>query len=168
MPCFVLFQIFIVIPLVEFAILYYIGESIGLGPTIGLVIVTGAVGLVLARWQGTRVFRNMQEDMKRGQVPAPHLMDGVMILLAGAVLMTPGLLTAIFGFLLLLPPFRKIIKGMFRRWIERSVKRGTMRVHFNVGGVRYRDATGGTEEQPRTPGSPKKPLLDADCREVDD
>jgi UPF0716 protein FxsA len=163
MPCLILIQIFIVVPLVELAILIYLGQRMGIGATVGLVVITGAIGLVLARWQGTRVLKNMREDMAKGQVPAPHLLDGVMILLASAVLMTPGLITDLFGFLLLIPPFRKIVKGIIRRRIERSIKQGSMRIHVN-----HRNVNDANQTRPSTAGAKDKPLLDADYREIDE
>ena len=168
MPCFYLVWIFIVVPLVELWLLFQVGARIGPGPTIGLVIVTGTVGLILARWQGLRVLRAIREDAGRGVMPAPHLMDGVMILLAGAVLMTPGLITDIFGLLLLAPPFRKLIRAWLRRRIEESIKRGSMRVHVNMGNMGNmgnRKASNDPLDSGGRPGD--KPIVDTDYREVD-
>ena len=129
----------------------------------GLVLITGTIGLVLARWQGLRVLRAIREDTERGVMPAPHLMDGVMILLAGAVLMTPGLITDGFGLLLLVPPFRAMVRAWLRRRIEESIKRGTMRVHVNM--------KMGNMKTPRDPLDDDRPgdrpMLDAEYREVD-
>ena len=122
-----------VIPLVELALLLWINEQTSLAFTIGLVIVTGIVGAALARWQGVRTVMRIQQQMAAGQMPADAMLDGVLILLAAAVLVTPGILTDAVGFLLLLPPCRQWIKRIVRRRLETRMKasaQGATAYHF--------------------------------------
>jgi len=107
--------LFTVVPLVELALLLWIGSLTGWRLTLLLVLLTGIVGAGLARHQGIRCWLRVQQQLRAGQLPADPLVDGLMILVAGALLVTPGVLTDLFGFGLLLPPFRRILK----RWLSR-------------------------------------------------
>ena len=113
-----LLLLFTVVPLVELWLLVRIGEVVGLGFTLALVIVTGFVGAALARREGLRCWLAAQEKINRGELPTDSLLDGLMILLAGAVLITPGVLTDLFGFALLMPP----VRGTLRRWLARRIR----------------------------------------------
>lgn len=100
----ILLVLFVVLPVTELAILLKIHTYFSLGGTLALVIGTGILGASLARWQGVRQLGLIQQAVAAGKMPAPHLVDGVLILLAGAVLVTPGLITDALGFFLLFPP----------------------------------------------------------------
>ena len=125
-----LLLLFIVVPAVELMLLIEIGRHIGTLPTLGLIIFTGALGATLARHQGLAVLRQMREETDAGRMPAGPLMDGVLILLAGAVLMTPGVLTDLLGFLCLIPACRRLLRKYLRRRFERGARSG--RVHVSV------------------------------------
>ncbi len=105
-----LLLLFTVVPLVELGLLIQLGRVIGLVPTIAIVLSTGFAGAALARWQGLATIRRVQTDMAAGRVPAEALVDGLLILVAGALLLTPGLLTDAVGFLLLIPPTRAAVR----------------------------------------------------------
>jgi UPF0716 protein FxsA len=105
-----LLLLFTLIPLVELALLFWISEQTGWLFTLGLVIVTGVVGATLARQQGLRCWLEVQRQMAEGQLPAEPILDGLMLLVAGAVLITPGVLTDLVGFALLVPPVRKLVR----------------------------------------------------------
>ncbi len=103
-------------PLVELFLLVRLTQLWGsFWLTVGIVVGTGLLGAVLARHEGTRVWRGAGERLARGEVPADGLLDGVLILLAGALLITPGLLTDGVGFLLLIPPTRALVRGAVKR-----------------------------------------------------
>ena len=119
---------FVVLPILELALLLRVGEYLHVGGTLALVLLTGIVGAALAKWQGLRTFNLMQRDVAEGKIPAPHLIDGVLILLAGAVLMTPGLLTDAVGFLLLIPATRAMTKRWLRAKFEGKMRQGTIDV----------------------------------------
>jgi len=127
-----LLLLFVVVPLVELMLLIEIGSRIGTAATLGLIVVTGVLGASLARWQGLGVLRAMQAESAAGKVPAGQIVDGVMILVAGAVLMTPGVLTDAFGFLCLVPAFRRIVKKQLMRRFESAVRRGSVVVSVDL------------------------------------
>jgi len=116
--------LFTVLPAIELALLIEIGRRIGTLETIGLIIVTGVVGAALARYQGIAVLRRSQKELAEGRMPAAALMDGVIILVAAALLVTPGILTDATGFLLLIPLTRTGIRRLLARWLQRALRDG--------------------------------------------
>ncbi len=116
---FKLLTLFTVIPIIELYILIKLGSLIGALPTIGIILFTGIAGASLARMQGANVWRLIRLEMEAGKFPADRLIDGLLLIIAGAVLITPGVLTDLFGFLLLLPPTRV----PFRNWIKKRLRR---------------------------------------------
>lgn len=123
-----LLVLFTVVPLVELAILVQLGRLMGLGPTVALVLVTGAAGAWLARWQGIAVLRRVQADLAEGRMPAGALLDGALILAAGALLLTPGLLTDLVGLSLLVPPLRRLLRRRLGDALRRRMQAGGARV----------------------------------------
>ena len=103
------FLIFIAVPLAELALLIKIGDMIGVLPTVALVIVTAVIGVSLLRIQGLTVLQNARVSIDAGRPPIESVVDGVLLLIAGAVLLTPGLITDAIGFLLLIPAIRRSI-----------------------------------------------------------
>jgi UPF0716 protein FxsA len=110
-PVFVrLLLLFTVVPLVELLLLIKIGGLIGVVPTIGIVLATGILGAWLTKLEGLKTLRGIREDLASGRMPADRLVDGLLILVAGAVLLTPGLLTDACGFFLLVPASRRMVR----------------------------------------------------------
>ncbi len=105
-----LLLLFIIVPFVELVLLLKIGAKIGFGPTVAIIIVTAILGASLTRAQGARALRRFHEATAAGRLPHAEVLDGLMILIAGAVLLTPGFLTDIAGFLLLVPPVRAVVR----------------------------------------------------------
>ncbi len=99
--------VFVLVPIVELALLIQMGRWIGLFPTLGLVIVTGVVGAALASHEGLRAWRAFQLDVLEGRLPARSILDGLSIFVGGALLLTPGLVTDLLGFALLVTPTRR-------------------------------------------------------------
>ena len=118
-----LLALFTVVPLLELFILVKLGTLVGVGPTIALVIVTGVLGAYLARVQGLGVVRRLRSELAEGRLPAEAVVDGLLILVAGAVLLTPGLLTDIVGFVLLVPQGRAVIRKAVTRVFARKSER---------------------------------------------
>ena len=117
-----LILLFVTVPLAELALLIWVGGQVGLAVTVTLVIVTGILGASLARWQGLATLARFQSRLGAGELPAEDLIDGILILVAGAVLLTPGLLTDCAGFLLLVPVVRRWIRGwLMGRFAARMV-----------------------------------------------
>lgn len=129
--------LFVAVPLVELAILLQVGQWIGIGPTFALVVVTGVAGAALARRQGLRALMAVQRELAEGRLPGGSLLDGLAILVGGAFLLTPGILTDIAGFSLLLPTSRRWLQGLARRALEKRISEGTVEVRiFGPGGPR--------------------------------
>ena len=118
---FKLFLIFSVIPVIELALLIKVGSLIGTMNTIAIVIVTALIGAFMVKLEGIGVIYRMQRDMSQGMFPAEELMNGVMILIAGALLLTPGFFTDVLGFLMVFPASRGAIKKLLKRYIERHM-----------------------------------------------
>lgn len=121
MPIFrILFLLFLCIPLIEIYLLIQVGEVIGALPTIFIVVFTAVLGVALLRWQGLVTLTRVQAALARGELPAVAMLEGVFLLVAGALLLTPGFFTDAIGFLLLIPPLRQflaqslLLRGMFQ------------------------------------------------------
>ncbi len=126
-----LFLLFTLVPLVELYLLITIGTSLGAGPTILLVLGTGMAGAYLARLEGWRTWRKIQTESQQGVTPANELIDGVLILAAGVLLITPGVLTDAIGLGLLFPPTRSVLKRSIRRALEKRLQPTHIEVHFD-------------------------------------
>lgn len=122
-----LILLFVTVPLLELALLLKVGEWIGLGPTVALVVATGFAGAALARQQGLRAFLAVQQELAAGGLPGRSLLDGLSILVGGALLLTPGILTDVLGFSLIVPLSRRWLQGVLRRRMERRIKEGAVR-----------------------------------------
>jgi UPF0716 protein FxsA len=138
-----LILLFTVLPLVELSLLLRIGEWLGAGPTIGLVIATGVVGAWLARREGARTWGRVQADVAGGRMPGAELLDALLIFIAGLVLVTPGVLTDLAGLLLLIRPARELVARRIR-------KRLAARMQFQTVGFGP-----GTADWPTDPGTPR-------------
>lgn len=137
--------LFVGVPLLELLLLIQVGQWMGMWPTVGLVILTGVVGAALARMEGSRTLWKIQEELSRGRLPGESLLDGMAILLGGALLLTPGILTDLVGFSFILPPTRRLLLGRIRKSLEGRLQEGTIRVTHMSG-------FGGFGASPRGPG----------------
>ncbi len=107
---FILALLFIVIPILEIAVLIQVGEVIGVGPTILLLIAMSIAGGILAKREGMAVWRRFRTVLARGEVPSKEIVDGVLVLFGAALLLTPGFLTDILGLVLLVPVTRAAVR----------------------------------------------------------
>jgi UPF0716 protein FxsA len=118
----VIFLIFIAIPIIEIAVFIKVGGLIGVVPTIVLVIGFTVFGVWLLRQQGLQTFRRTQTAMNHGEMPVNEMMDGFFLVLAALLMVAPGLVTDAIGIVLLLPPVRRALGHLARRWVTlRSV-----------------------------------------------
>jgi UPF0716 protein FxsA len=117
----ILFLLFVVLPIIEIAVLIQVGQVIGGWNTIALLILVGAGGAWLAKREGLSVYRRFRRQVEAGVVPGKELADGFMIMLAGALLLTPGFVTDICALLLLLPPVRSVIRASALHRVTRGV-----------------------------------------------
>lgn len=129
---FKILALFLILPLMELALLIEIGSHIGTLATVGLILATGALGAFLARSQGLEVLRRLRVETAAGRLPAAPMVDGVIILLAGAVLLTPGVVTDILGFLCLVPAFRQFLKALLWRKLRHWVEQNRVQVSVNL------------------------------------
>ncbi len=118
----ILLLLFILTPLVELAILVYLGLVIGALYTILIVVATGVLGSLMARSQGLAAISRIRSSIERGVIPSKELFDGVLILAGGFLLLTPGIITDIVGFLLLVSQTRRIIGRWLRSLINRRIQ----------------------------------------------
>lgn len=116
-------------PLVELYLLIELGRVIGPLPTIGLVLATGFIGVFLARAQGFLVLRSIADQLRRGEMPADELLNGVMVLIGAAFLLTPGLISDTVGFLLLIPGTRAHFKKIVLRKLKKALDEGNLRIY---------------------------------------
>ena len=120
--------LFVVVPILELMLLIELGQVVGLLPTLLLVMFTGVTGAWLARAEGMRVFFQFQKELATGRLPGQAMLDGISVLVGGAFLLTPGVLTDLAGFSLLFPPTRRWLQKRVRASMEQQVKDGTIQV----------------------------------------
>lgn len=125
----ILAALFIGMPMLELWLLLRVGSVIGAPWTILIVVLTGAAGAWLAKLQGLMVIMEIQRDLAEGRMPAPRMMDGVMILIAGVLMITPGLITDAAGFALLVPGVRYQIRQWMRNKLEQKLRDGSITIN---------------------------------------
>lgn len=123
-----LLLLFVLVPLAELALLIQVGRWTGVWTTVALVFLTGILGAGLARAEGLRTLWAFRRDVSEGRVPGRALQDGLSILVGGALLLTPGFLTDVVGFSLLLPFTRRWIQGVARRRLRTMIQEGSVRI----------------------------------------
>ncbi len=142
---------FIGVPLVEIAVFVQVGGWIGLGPTLTLVVLTAVLGTWQLRAQGLATLLRARDQIDRGALPARELFDGACLLVAGALLLTPGFVTDAAGFLLVLPPVRDLLRELLARYVRTSLETRSF-VHAEEVG----------------PGGAQGPIIDGEFRDVSD
>ncbi|MFW5803327.1 MAG: FxsA family protein [Verrucomicrobiota bacterium] len=154
-----LFILFIGLPWIELWLLLRIGAVVGAGPTIGLIILTGVIGASLTRLEGARALGKIRNSTARGEVPGTAIVDAMLIFAAGLVLITPGFLTDVTGFLLLIPQTRALIRALLVRQLKKhAVYQFNVNVHTQEQG---RQSPGGRQ-------SPDPDVIDVEAHEVPD
>jgi UPF0716 protein FxsA len=125
-----LFLAFTLVPFVEIYILIKIGSYIGALNTVVVVILTGLLGALLARYQGLQIALRARESLQRGEIPGNEMLDALLILLAGIVLLTPGFLTDAAGIMLLVPRMRSLCRQWIRRKLTRWINQRRANISF--------------------------------------
>jgi UPF0716 protein FxsA len=143
---------FIVVPLAELAVIIAVGNLLGLLPTLVLLLAISIAGAWLAKREGLAAWRRFQLAVAEGRVPTVEVADGAMVLLAGALLLTPGFLTDVVGVLLLLPPTRAAVRRLVPRLAARRLRRRGGRVVIVDGTARDAGSTRVTWGSPEVPG----------------
>jgi UPF0716 protein FxsA len=128
-----LLALFVFVPIVELALLIRVGQWLGLLPTVLMVVVTGVVGAMLARREGLRAVNRMRQELSGGRFPVGRVLDGALILFAGGLLLTPGVLTDIVGLALLAPVSRGWVKRLLAERVRAAVAAGrtSVTIHYD-------------------------------------
>ncbi|TFG93022.1 MAG: membrane protein FxsA [Candidatus Atribacteria bacterium] len=119
-----LLMLFIIVPVTELYILIEAGKKIGSLTTISIIILTGIIGTYLVKDQGFMILKKIQNDLNEGIMPGDNLIQGAIILAGGVFLLTPGFVTDIVGFILLIPVSRNIVKKYLLKWLKGKIKEG--------------------------------------------
>ena len=127
----ILFLVFVVTPIVELAVIVQVAGSTGVLNTIGLLVLVSVVGAWLVRREGLDILRRAQEEAAQGRIPGREIVDGLLVLGAGALMLTPGFVTDAVGLALLFPPTRALVRAMATRRLTRSMASG--RTTFRYG-----------------------------------
>ncbi|SMF08924.1 UPF0716 protein FxsA [Tistlia consotensis] len=134
----VLLLLFLAIPVVEIAVFIRVGDWIGLWPTLALIILTALLGSWQLRLQGMATLARARRQMDQGEIPTRELFDGVCLLAAGALLLTPGFVTDLVGASLFLPPVRRWLRRAFARHLEARARAGNAGTRIFVNGEEIR------------------------------
>ena len=116
--------LFVIVPVTELYILIEVGKKIGSLSTIGIIILTGIIGAYLVKSQGFMILRKIQNDLNEEIMPGDSLIQGAIILAGGILLLTPGFVTDIVGFIFLIPVSRSIVKKYLLKWLQGKIKEG--------------------------------------------
>src|SRR5262245_38665499 len=151
--------IFIVVPIAELYVIIQVGEAIGLVPTLVLLLLDALLGSLLLRHQGRAAWIRFNRALAEGRVPHKEVFDGVLVIMGGALLLTPGFLTDIVGLIFLIPPTRALIRAFSARFVRRRMALGG--TIWSVGAGRRADgprpAADGPSGTRRRPG-PQDPF----------
>ena len=112
---FLLFVLFIVVPILELMLIIQVGQAVGAWNTVILIVVDSLVGAWLVKHQGLGLLRKSKDRLRNGEMPSDEIFSGVAVLFAGALMLTPGFLTDVIGLFLLIPPIRNGVLGVARR-----------------------------------------------------
>ena len=163
----VILLLLIAVPIAELWVIVQVADQIGVIWTLVLLFAVSIAGAWLLKQQGVSTWLRLRETTARGEIPTKEMTDGALILLGGALLLTPGFLTDIVGILLLLPPSRNAVKGVFRRLISRRAKRwGARRGVYTPRVVDVQRVP--TDGKGATPRTSENPLPSSESRSGED
>jgi len=160
----VLFLVFLVTPIVELWVIVQVASSTGVLNAVGLLVLVSVVGAWLVKREGLGILRRIGEETAAGRIPGKEIVDGLLVLFAGALMLTPGFVTDALGLSLLFPPTRALVRAVATRRFARSVADGrtNLRYSWRVGGTHH--AGGGSPGHGRLHGDG---VLDAESWEDD-
>ena len=142
-----LFLLFTLVPIAELYLLVTLGGLMGVWPTLALVAGTGFAGAWLARREGRRALASYQESLSKGQLPEDGIVSGLLLLAGAVMLITPGVLTDVFGLAMMVPPLRRGVASLVQKRLQKRIESGEMQV-LSSGGVSF----GGAGPGPFGPG----------------
>lgn len=132
--------LFLAMPFIEFYLLIEIGQRIGFVPTLAIVLGTGLLGGLLVRWQGVTAVQDVLGAVRQGRAPTTELAAGALFLLAAGLLLTPGVITDVFGFAMMVPPLRRALAGYLVGRVRESDR---VQTHVSVGANPFGGGPGG-------------------------
>lgn len=150
----------LVVPIVELAVIIWVGQSIGYLETVGLLILISIVGAVLLKREGLATWKRLQTTLRRGELPTDEVTDGAFILFGGALLLTPGFVTDLVGLSFIFKPTRAAMKGAAKKLLGvMALKRFGVAGAAASAGKRVYDAqvTGSRRKQRTTPAPESLP-----------
>lgn len=136
---FYLILLFTILPALELAILIKVGSIFGVTWTILLIILTGVLGVSLAKIQGLTVLNKINSSLENGIMPTEEMLDGLLVFVGGILLLTPGFITDILGLLLLIPWSRSLTKLLVKRIIQTSIDKRTFKTYHHISSSRNSD-----------------------------
>ena len=144
----VLFVLFILVPIIEITVIMQVGALLGVWPTVAIVILSAWLGAKYVRQQGLATLQSVQTKMAQGEMPSSEIVTGLMLLVAGVLLVTPGFVTDIFGLSLLIPAVRKAIaEKVQKHMVVNQFSAGATYTHTARGNVYEHEADPFTAEQ---------------------
>jgi UPF0716 protein FxsA len=150
--------LFILVPIAELYVIIEIGGAIGILPTLALLVADALLGSFLLRQQGRAAWMRFNRALAENRLPHKEVFDGVLIVFGGALLLTPGFITDVFGLVLLIPPTRALVRAFAMRMVRGRMAAGGRVAYFGYGPPRSRRGPGSRGPGPRgprpTPGSP--------------
>ncbi|MCC6437090.1 MAG: FxsA family protein [Acidimicrobiales bacterium] len=162
--------LFLVVPIVELYVIVQVAQGFGVLPTIVLVMVVSAVGAWLCKREGLGLIRRVQREVEAGRVPTSALIDGFLVLFAGALLLTPGFVTDLLGLALLLPPVRLAVRAVLvRRFAAKARRMAAQGMAGGFTSTRTRlfvfdgNAEPGRDRPGRRDGRGRGPVIDVDA-----
>ncbi len=125
-----LLLIFIILPTLELYLLIKIGAIIGAFNTVLIIFGTGFLGAYLAKKEGLEILRKIKLSLIEGELPAYHLLEGLLVLISGVLLITPGFITDLFGFLILFPGTREFFIKLLINYFNKKIEKGEVEIFF--------------------------------------
>jgi UPF0716 protein FxsA len=163
--------LFTIVPALEFYLLYSIGGQIGAGNTFLIIIITGIVGASLAKSQGLSIIQKVQSELAQGQVPGKQLAHGFLVFGGGLLLLTPGFLTDILGFSMVIPGSRHVIVAFLSQYVTSGIAKGTMKfssMNSKGGNAFYYSSQSSNSQNPMQENPFQKPNeIDSNIIEAD-
>ncbi|SDH85464.1 FxsA family protein [Halanaerobium congolense] len=157
--------VFILVPLIELYFLLKISQFIGVFTTVMVIIFTGAAGVSIAKRQGYQVVNNIRSTLNAGKMPTDDLISALLILIGGVTLLTPGFLTDITGFLLILPGSRDLIGSVVKKYFLKYVKENKVEVHY---GNQFNQNRKTYQKSKNENQSYKEDFIDVEAEKVED
>ncbi len=145
--------LFITLPIIEIYLLLAVGQKIGVLPTLGLIILTAIIGMIMLRQQSIVTLQRLQNQLQQNEIPAQILIEGLMLLVGGILLLTPGFFTDALGFICLLPWTRQILAGYLSHRMQQAAAQ------------QARSRTASSPPKPPTPHPPS--TIEGECKRED-